>query len=489
MRSTSLFAERLKRHAGRDPDRAAIVTPDATIGYGELVGRVDACARSLDGQGLERGEIAGVTVRDEASHLVVTLALMTLGIPQVSVGTHEPVPMRARLAARIGVTRIVAASADDRLDGLLFASVPGPGDAASSRPVPYQGGDDAVAVYLTGSGTTGDPKVVAMSERQLALQADRGYIDYGPERILRLASVEHNNSKRLRLYCLWQGGTCVLRGAGSIAIPTLCDRLAVSWLDVATYHLESFVRAEPHARRLPAPTKVRCGGSRVPWRLRQAVMSEVTPQLHVSYGATEVGGVCVSYPHEQADPQEPVGRPLAGVEVEIVDADRRPVADGEVGEIRIRAPGMVTGYVGDAQATQRHFDGGWFYPGDLVRRLPGGALCIQGRLDDMMILNGINIFPAEVERVLESMPGVRHAACFALRSDVHGEIPVAAVEVAPPDAPGVEAIAQWARGRLGVRAPRRIVVVDALPRNAQGKVARRELATLVADGRLAAPGG
>jgi long-chain acyl-CoA synthetase len=137
---------------------------------------------------------------------------------------------------------------------------------------------------------------------------------------------------------------------------------------------------------------------------------------------------------------------------------------------------MVQGYVGDADATRRHFDGGWFYPGDLVRQLPGGALSVLGRKDDMMILNGINIFPSEVERVLESFPGVRHAVCFPLGSPVHGEIPVAAVELTRPDAATPDALASFARGQLGVRSPRKIVVMDELPRNAQGKIVKRDLA-------------
>jgi len=475
---SSAFIGKLRSRAAIAPERAAIATPEREIGYRELVGRVEAAAHALTAQGLGPGELAGVTVRDEPLHLVVTLALLALGIPQVSLGTHEPVPMRARLASRLGVTRVVASSPGDRLDGLHFALVDEDATPAAHA-LPFHGAADAPAVLFTGSGTTGEPKVVAFSELELVMQAERGYIDYGPERVLRLAPVEYNNSKRLRLYCLWQGGTCVLRNAATADVTTLCAQLAVTWLDVATGHLEDFVRGRAQARRLPALTKVRCGGSRVPSRLRKAVLAEVTPHLHVSYGTTEVGGVCLAYPHEHDDPREPVGRPVRGVDVEIVDAARRPVADGEPGEIRIRAPGMAVAYVGDASATRRHFDGGWFYPGDLVRRLPDGALSIDGRVDDMMILNSINIFPAEVERVLESMPGVRHAACFALRSDVHGDIPVAVVEVAA-GGPAADAITQWVRGQLGVRAPRRVVVVDAMPRNAQGKVARRDLPALVA---------
>jgi acyl-coenzyme A synthetase/AMP-(fatty) acid ligase len=101
----------------------------------------------------------------------------------------------------------------------------------------------------------------------------------------------------------------------------------------------------------------------------------------------------------------------------------------------------------------------------------------------MMMLNGINIFPAEIERILEEHPAVRSAAAFPIPSATYGDIPAAAVELngtMPADAP---ALARYARERLGVRAPRKVLIVDALPRNANGKVVKRELAAALVQGR------
>ncbi|CAG1003709.1 partial Plipastatin synthase subunit E, partial [Gammaproteobacteria bacterium] len=137
----SIFLDRLNDHARRDDSRPAIVQPETSIAYAELVARVDACARSLVRQGLRPGETAGITVRDEASHLIATLALLALGIPQVSIGTHDPVPMRRRLAGRVGVTRIVAAVPEDRLEGLDFALIPADEPlAAGPAALPWLGG-------------------------------------------------------------------------------------------------------------------------------------------------------------------------------------------------------------------------------------------------------------------------------------------------------------------------------------------------------------
>ena len=137
---------------------------------------------------------------------------------------------------------------------------------------------------------------------------------------------------------------------------------------------------------------------------------------------------------------------------------------------------MATAYVGDAVATARHFRDGWFVPGDFASLDREGRLVIHGRADDMMILNGINIFPVEIERVLETHPAVAVAAAFPLASPVHGQIPMAAVELRDGHASSGAELLAWVRRELGVRAPRHVEVVAALPRNAQGKVVKRDLA-------------
>jgi acyl-coenzyme A synthetase/AMP-(fatty) acid ligase len=147
----------------------------------------------------------------------------------------------------------------------------------------------------------------------------------------------------------------------------------------------------------------------------------------------------------------------------------------------VRSECMTHEYYRDPVATARHFRDGWFYPRD-IGCLSDGVLRLYGRADDMMNLNGIKIFPAEIERVLEEHPAVKAAAAFSKSSAAHGDIPVAAVELHASASVAVEELMARARARLGMRAPRRIIVPDALPRNASGKVVKRELAHLLAAG-------
>jgi long-chain acyl-CoA synthetase len=228
-------------------------------------------------------------------------------------------------------------------------------------------------------------------------------------------------------------------------------------------------------RRFPPGTRVHASGSRVPARLRQSFRTDAGTQLHISYGAREIGRISTTYPEGGDDELESVGIPVPSIELQIVDDDGHPLPTGERGEIRVRSAGMIREYHLDPAATSRHFRDGWFHPGDVGSLTPGGSLCIHGRFDDMMSLNSIKIFPAEIERVLEEHPAVRAAAAFGIRSAVHGDIPVAAVELYAPAQAGPDELLTLARQRLGVRAPRRIFVLDALPRNATGKIVRREL--------------
>jgi acyl-coenzyme A synthetase/AMP-(fatty) acid ligase len=139
---------------------------------------------------------------------------------------------------------------------------------------------------------------------------------------------------------------------------------------------------------------------------------------------------------------------------------------------------MATGYLDNPQQTSHRFHDGWFYPGDTGCIKADGQLLVYGRKDDMIILNGINIFPSEIEIVLESHPAVANAIAVALTSQIHGQIPVAAVQLKQGNSTNVDELMIYAREKLVLRYPRRILILDTLPRNKQGKLLRQEVRAL-----------
>jgi acyl-coenzyme A synthetase/AMP-(fatty) acid ligase len=259
------------------------------------------------------------------------------------------------------------------------------------------------------------------------------------------------------------------------SLAALCHQAEVTTVRMGAYRLASLVQEASGGARLPPFTRIVTGGSRVPGSLRRQIKSSLTESLFVLYAASEVGVISVATPDQHDRYPEGVGVPAADALVEIVDAEGRPVQAGEIGEIRVRRSGMATEYLAD-YGRSSNFNTGWFYPRDLVSMRDGEPMIFHGRADDVMILNGVNIFPAAIEDFLESQPGVLEAIAYPVKSRVHGEIPVAAVVIEHGGKPEVAHLLDLCRNALGIRAPREIFIVDRIPRNAAGKPLRRELA-------------
>jgi acyl-coenzyme A synthetase/AMP-(fatty) acid ligase len=299
--------------------------------------------------------------------------------------------------------------------------------------------------------------------------------------VLMPASVEHPPAKTKRLNTFYLGFTSAFQSRSALRVPVeeICATLRVTCLEMSVLQVESAVQASTGDRALPDCTTAYVSGSRVSASLRREFRARFGKPVFVHYGAREFGRISTTYLGDSDDALESVGAPVPWVELEIVDAEGNALPADAIGELRVRSECMSHEYHGDAVATARHFRNGWFYPGDLASLTSDGTVRVHGRADDMMILNSIKIFPAEIERVLEEHPGVKAAAAFARPSRAHGDIPLAAVELHPSAGIANEELLARARERLGVRAPRRIIVVDALPRNAAGKILKHELIDLI----------
>lgn len=468
------FLSRLRELARERPDHPALLSADRVILFRELAPLVETAAAHLHSVTPDNGRPVGVTITDEIEHLIAVLGLMAAGRSLITLGSHETEQSRATLATRAGVT-VVLADADHAAPAdLTVATWPVAAalsaDSTGSLPDPAA----SPTLLLSTSGTMGGANLIPFSEAQIAAQALR-HPEYDTERLLRLASIEYNNSKRHRLYCLWMGGTNVFRPAGALAsaIDFALDH-DVSCLDISRMHVSEILTL-PDPARLKG-VKVRTGGSEVPWDLRRRVLAEVTPLLFVRYATSEFGAVAMAGPGDH-DEEAPCGRPVSGVALEIV-GDDGPLPVGAIGEIRLRAEGMATGYFENPELTARRFRDGWFYPGDAGRLRPDGQIVVLGRKDGMINLNGINIFPAEIEQVLEQHPEVAAAAALPIASGIHGQIPVAVVELKVGATVTTAGLMAYAREKLAVRTPRRILIVEAMPRNPQGKILRGEIAYL-----------
>jgi len=218
------------------------------------------------------------------------------------------------------------------------------------------------------------------------------------------------------------------------------------------------------------------GSTDVPVPLIEAVHAKGVPVVQI-YGATETAPVVVY--QREADARArlgSIGRPGPGVEVRLTDAEGRDVPDGAEGEIRVKSPTLASGYW---RKGREGFEDGWWRSGDVARRDAEGWLWFADRLKNVIVSGGENIWPAELERVLAGTPGIREAAVVGMPDARWGAVPVAVV--AAEGLTEADVLAAF-EGRLArFKRPRRVVFVNALPRNAMGKVLPEAVRRTVAE--------
>ena len=342
--------------------------------------------------------------------------------------------------------------------------------------------DDAPLLILYTSGTTGRPKGAVLTHGSVTwnsvntqvacdLRADDATVTFTP--------LFHTGAINvLSLPLLHRGGKVVLlRGfdAGRILAATAAEGATILFGVPTTFEMLRDDPAFAHAD-LDRVRFALCGGAPCPLGLiddyaRKGVV------FRQGFGLTEVGPNCFSLPPEDARRKAgTVGFPVMHCQARIVDAQGRDVARGEVGELWLRGPHVCGGYWEDPAATAAALRDGWWATGDLFTVDDEGYYRVVGRKKEMFISGGENVYPAEVEQALLAHAGVKEAAVVGVPDPRWGEVGWAFVAPASADAGAVRAALEGKLARY--KLPKRVIAVDALPRNATGKVVRAQLAAL-----------
>jgi acyl-CoA synthetase (AMP-forming)/AMP-acid ligase II len=466
------ITEPVRERARRAPGAAAVIHFDSVVDYrafDRLLDRLAACA--LDAH-LAPGDIVDVVMRSQYRSFALTLALARIGIAS---RTEALTPGHAAAALRL---KDEAADATGRVE-LVDAWFDLPADDVEVPAVPLHPGDDALCRIFATSGTTGVPKGVPVTHAQMAarIRAKDAALPLPPATRLHCPmGATGGYGFRDLLRTLWSGGTIVLGRAGP-ALPARIVQHGVTWLLVPPATLQLMVQGRPaDARPFPSLAIVEVGGAHLPRAVWQAAVARVCPSIVSSYGTTENGGVACAPMADVADRPGVVGRLLPGIEVKIVDALGAELARDREGVIMIRGAGTVAAYYGDDDETRRRFVGGWFKSGDLGTLTADGMLAIAGRADERINIGGSKIAPDVIERTILYFPGVVDAAAFALPTPDGIDRVALAIVTGPAFDPST--FEARCRERLGVWTPQMVLRMASIPRNANGKVSRAELAAL-----------
>ena len=486
--------------AARGPGNTAIVHGERSLSFGDLVARADKLRDAmLTGFGLGRGDRVAIVARNCVEYMEIVCGVPDAG---VAVATVNP-----RLApAEIGAT---IADAGARV---VFT------DAATAETVRAAGLDPSVAIVVFGddyealiagaapadvyptidewdvwtipytSGTTGQPKGVMLSHRSrllFSLISASEFGCFGPDdKFLAMTPMAFGGGLGFPLASLSTGGSIEILDKFDAELTLAKLKFGgFTGIFMVPTHFQMIFELPPETLeryRLPPIKAIVSNAAPLPQALKQKIVPYFGEgRLHEIYSSTEMGVVCNLRPRFQLLKERCVGTPQAHAQVSIRDLDGAECGPDKVGELFVRSPTLFNGYLNRPEETAKAFKNGWVSVGDMARRDGDGFLYIVDRKKDMVISGGVNIYPREIEELLLHHPAVAEVAVIGVPDERWGERLRAVVVARKGETLTAADVADYCAGKLAAyKIPRELSLVEALPRNANGKVLKTDLRKL-----------
>ena len=495
------IASVLERTAAELPRKPGYVAHGRVVTYGELHETVSKLAAGFHASGLARGDRVAIWHHSSIEFVALYFAVLRLGAVVVPVNVMLKEREAEWLLSNPGVSWLFfgpdqaarAAALAPRVPALAHVIAIGGagytalcGTARLDRALEVDGGDTATIIYT--SGTTGSPKGAEITHGNFDANTAQLIEALGyDERMVRVSATPLFHTMGLTVNIL--ASTRV----GALAV--LLSKLEIGeYLALNERHRATMVAGAPalhylllHEDRtrnhdLSSWLSGFSGSAPLAARLQTAFSEKFGIPLLNCYGLTEATtAVTVSRPDRPVVPGS-VGMPLASVEVQVAGPDGRALPPGESGEIRVRGPIVMKGYLNDPEATAAVIRDGWLCTGDVGVFDTAGNLFVVDRLKDMLVCSGYNVYPRELEDVLLSFPGVADAAVVGVEDPKRGESPFAFVIRVPGSMITEAELLDHARANLAAyKAIKRIEFVDELPRNPSRKFLKRELRKLAGE--------
>ena len=489
MNLATAFSQCAQNHAGK----TAIYFGDKEISYRELFAQSEAMTAHLrDQMGVRPGDRVGIWLKNCPEFVAGVFGILGAGGVVVPINNFLK-PAEAVYILNDGGIDVLISDADmtahlaelaavrPQLKVLKveeFTSLPkgGPGDGAGRVE-----GDLAVIIYT--SGTTGRPKGAMLSHGNLLHNVQSCSIV--------LATVEddclavilplfHTYMMTVGIFLPFTiGGAIVL--VKSLHPPRAMLQEIFSRRATILPAMPAFYRMLVGAP-LPTPLPVRIfisGSAPLPMQTLREFEEKFKVPLIEGYGLSEASPVVSKNPLKGAHKAGSIGIPIANVEMSVQADDGRMLGPNETGEICVRGGNVMLGYWNQPEETKKAFRNGWLLTGDVGHRDTDGYYYITDRKKDMLIVNGNNVYPREIEEVIYHFPGVKEAAVIGVKDERRGEQALAYVAPAEDQTLDETALLQFVRGQLAdYKVPKRVVVMPALPKNATGKILKTELRKL-----------
>ncbi|MFM1655309.1 class I adenylate-forming enzyme family protein [Brevibacillus sp. B_LB10_24] len=489
----------LKERAAQTPDAEALVSPHRRITYREFYQRTIQLSAFLADLGVVKGDRVGILCKNDHPYPTILLAALQAGAVAIPLNWRltayelEGIMQDAQAKmlfydkefeeslSRIQATglvpiRVPVAEGMELTDE--FAAIFT--DRKTAIPPEVDLSEDDLAFVLYTSGTTGIPKGCMLSHAcyDRYLQESRPRFDR-PVRFLAVHPLFHMSSTSMILYNIYSGNTMVFlteRDPASIlaAIEKENIETMFAFPSVYAYLLEEWKRKN---REISSLKFVSTGGTKASSALIRRYLELGIPMAQ-GYGSTEASFVSGWHPLMGMDTVDSVGKPFKHVQVKIVHPDTgQEMPTGQVGEVIVKSPYLFKGYLNKPEATAKVLIDGWFHTGDAGTIDREGYLYISGRYKEMILVGGDNVYPGEVEDVIQKIPGVLEVAVVGVPHETLGETPLAYVVKQEGSTLTDAEIVGECRKRLAAYKIPDVVFVRDLPVNAVGKVVKQALTT------------
>lgn len=499
MPNASLFAalEPVMRQAG---DKTAFQTADGkTTSYAAFLDKVERTAAALRGLGIAPGDRISVQVEKSIANAALYLATLRVGAvfnplntaytaaevgyflsdaePKLFVVDPKLVDERAPIAKQHGVVHLLTLTGDGI--GTFADAV---SQAGSDDAPPAERSNDDIAALLYTSGTTGRSKGAMITHANLSSNA-RTLLDLwqftGKDTLLHALPIFHVHGLFVALNTAFLAGARLMwldKFDAAKVLKLLPD--ATAMMGVPTFYTRLLAEPEFDKARTANMRLFISGSAPLLAETHDEFAARTGHRILERYGMTEAGMI-TSNPYEQSGRiAGTVGYALPGVSVRIRDPEGQPVQAGEVGVLEVKGPNVFKGYWRMPEKTKEEFrDDGYFISGDLATMADDGRVTIVGRTKDLIITGGYNVYPKEIESELNALEEIGESAVIGIPHADFGEAVVAVVTTSDADAEiDPDAVVGALSGRLAkFKLPKRIIVVDDLPRNAMGKVQKNVL--------------
>lgn len=463
---------------------------------------IDAVARGLLKRGLRRGDAVGVLSLNRAEYVAVYFGAMRAGLVVVPVNWKLPTDIVAYITRDAAVKLFFTDAERAALvpSDILQIGFDTPDWAAFLDPGPFDSvavAEDEIAQILYTSGSTGRPKGVPLSHagQRWAVEVVSTE-DVSTHRLLVAAPMFHMNALFNLAFAFRNNATVVLLPRFSVSsYIAAIGAHGVTWL-TSVPTMIAMVAKEVGGGAPPASFKnvirIFMGSSPFGQSLLDRVRS-IFPNATISngYGTTEAGpAVFGKHPNGIPTPDLSLGYPLKAINLRMVDGDGRPVSGAGEGILQMRTPALMRGYLNLPEQTARAVRDGWYHTNDVVRRDADGFYFFVGRADDMFVSGGENIYPGEVEKIIERHPGVQQAVVVPVPDELKQALPFAFVVREPAAQPAADeaAVRQWVLDNApAYQHPRWVEFVSAMPLAGTNKIdraaLRRQAKEIAAGGR------